>query len=180
MLEVVDRAIGIDGGWPSEIRSRLLRRFGREDAMIRHVARHGPHDVERVKRRHPRARLGNVDPRVREVQPFARGADRDLQQQPLGDAPLFLSDQRSIEGAALLVEEQWILAGTLGHHAFGEARHEHDAKAAPAALMRRADEQAPVPPGRRIPVQGHQSIVQHVTSLLEADRTDAGHRPQFG
>ena len=46
--------------------------------------------------------------------------------------------------------------------------------------MRRADEQPAVASGRRLPVEGDQTIVQHVARFLERHRADVAHRPQIG
>ncbi len=103
VLEVVDGAIGILRRGPREARARFFGGLGRQDAMIGNAAGDGAHDVERVKRRDSGARFGDVEPGIRQVQPFPGRADRDLQQQPFGASTRVLADERRIERAAASV-----------------------------------------------------------------------------
>ena len=91
VLEIVDGAVGILRRRPGEARAGFLGRLRGEHAMIGHAAGDRAHHVERVERRHARARFGDVHARIREIQPLGRGADRDLQQQPLGAAAIVLA-----------------------------------------------------------------------------------------
>ena len=180
VLEIVDGAIGISWRRPREACSGFLRGFRREHAVIRHAPRDGPNDVERVERRHPRTRLGDVEPRIRKIDALARRADRQLQQQPLGIPPLLLLDQIPVQRAAPLVEQQRIFARPLRHDAFSEARYEDDAEAAAAGLMWRADEQPAVASRRWVPVERREPVVQDVARFFARDRTDVRHRPEVG
>src|SRR5262249_3574302 len=89
-------------------------------------------------------------------------------------------DERTIERAAPIVEQQRILVRPLGNDALSEAGDEHDAERAAARLMRRADEHASVPARGRLPVERDEPIVQDVARFLERHRPDAATRPRAG
>ena len=180
VLEVVDRAIGISGRRPRQAGAALAGGVGREHAMIRDAAGDRAHDIEGVERRHARARLADVQSRVRKIEALTRGPDRDLQQQTLGLAAALLIDQRRIELFAPLVEQQRILPRPLRHDAFGQAWDKHHTECAATRLMRGPDEQPAVTAGRRFPVERHQAVVQDVARFFERHRADIGHRPQIG
>ncbi len=161
--------------------------------MVGDAARDRAHHVERVEGRHPRPGFGDVEPRIRQVQALAGGADRDLQQKALGRGALGARDERRarlrMQGGACRtrrermprrVEQHRILAQPLRKHALGEAGHEDDAERAAAHLVRAADEHAAVAPRRRVPVERQQPLLQHRARLLERHRPDRRHRSQVG
>ncbi len=180
VLEIVDGAVGILRRRPGEVRARFVGRIRGEDAMIGHAAGDRAHHVERVKRRHTRARFRHVHARIREIQSLRRRANRDLQQQPLGAAAIVLQQEIGVDIATAIVEQQRIFARTLRDDTLGETGHEHDAERSSASLMRRAHEHASVSARGRIPVERDETIVQNVARLFERHRSHVAHGPQIG
>ena len=88
--------------------------------------------------------------------------------------------EKDARASAAVIEQERILARPLRHDALGETRDKDDAEAATTGLVRGADKQPPVPARRRLPVERHKAIVQHVARLLDRDRTHGGHWPQLG
>ncbi len=178
VFEIVDRAIRIFRRRPREACAGFSRSVARKLTMIRNLAGDGAHDVERIERRHARARFGDVEPGIREIEAVFRRANRQLQQQPLGVLAILLTDKVAAQRVPPVVEQQRILMRTLRHHALGETRNEDDFERAATRLVRRADEDAAVAPCRRLPVEHHQPLAQHVAHFLETDGADIRHRPQ--
>ena len=180
MFEVVDCPIGIARCRPRQARAAFVGGLRRQYTMIRHTTGDGTDDVERVERRNPRPRFGDVEAWIRQIQPLARRACGDFQQQTLGRPPLILANQARVERAAPLVEQQGIFVETLRHQALGEAWHEHHTKRAAPRLMRRAHEEATVSLRRRVPFERRQAIVKDIARLFERDRSNISHRPEVG
>src|SRR5205823_7826709 len=111
---------------------------------------------------------------------FGCRADGDFQQQALSGTSIVLDHQIGSGFTAAIIEQQRILARALRHDALGQTWNEDDAEGAATRLMRSADEDAAISPGRRIPVKRGEPIVEYVTRLFEGDGTDAGHRSQVG
>ena len=112
--------------------------------MIGTAACDRAHDVERIERRDARARLGNVEPRVGQIEPLLRGAKRELQQQALGVLAVVLVGQtRQAPGA-----DRRAAAGLRADAAERRARpapgRNHPERPA-ARLVRRADIDTAVP-----------------------------------
>ena len=159
---------GSVGAGHARLAPAFVGRLGRQHAMVGHASGDRAHDVERVERRHARARFGDVEARIREIQALAsprrsRSSAAAARRLPRSSCPT--SAASSV--AAPLVEQQRILARPLRHDALGEARHEDDAERAAARLMRRADEQPAVAARRRLPVERDQPIVQDVARFFE-------------
>ncbi len=161
---------------PAEARARLLGRLGGQHAVVGHATGDRPHDVERIEGRHAGTRFRDVEPRIREIQPLGRRADRDLQQQSLGAA-------RGRPGGR--ARDRCV---TRGHRAAADLRGAAAARRArpdrartrrgrcgraPDAACRRTSARTGA---RRIPVEADQAIVQHVARFLDGDRPDFGHR----
>ena len=93
VLGVVDGARGIGRRGPREPRAGFGERLVLELLEVGHAAGERALDVERVERRHARARLGEVHARIREVQPLGRRAGREPQQRALGRRPVLARGQ---------------------------------------------------------------------------------------
>ena len=90
VLDFIDRAGRIVRRRPREPGPRGGRRLALHPLRLRHLARERARHLERVERRHPRARLRLLDARVREVQAPARGPDGEPEQEALAMGPVVL------------------------------------------------------------------------------------------
>ena len=180
VLLIVDGVVGARRRRPGEHRAASDAGALLEPLVIRNAAGDRPHDVERVEGRHPRARLAQLDPGIRDGQPFPGGTGRDLKEKALRREPVVLRRQTRVQRAPAVVEQQRILAGLLGEHPFGEAGNEDHAKAAAARLLWRADEDPAEPPRRRLGFEQQQPLGEDAPRLVEIDRPDVGHRTQVG
>ena len=67
VFEIIDGAVGVLRRRPRKARTGFFGRLRREHAVVGHAARDRTDDVERVERGHTGARLGDVEPRIREI-----------------------------------------------------------------------------------------------------------------
>ena len=128
-----------------------------------------------------------MQPRVREAEPPARGADGQLQQETLsaGAVVLRFESERVVPGvrvqrAPRRVEQQRVLPLLVRKDALGQAGDEDHVEDAAAHLLGPADEHLPEAPGGRVVPQLGQPLGQHVPDLAERHRPDLRHRPQLG
>ena len=144
MFEIVNGAIGIRRSRPGQPRARCLGCLFRENGVVGHRSRHGPHHVERVERRDSRPRLADVHAGIGDIETLSRRPYRNPQQEAFRAAPRLLFDERRAQPSPFVVEKQRVFARTLRHQALGKAWHEDDAEGTPAGLVRCPDEQVPV------------------------------------
>ena len=181
VLQIVDRAGRILRCRPRQARPALRGGIRRQQPMVRHAAGDRSHHVERIERRDPRAGFADVEPRVRQVESLAGGADRDLEQQALGGA--LRSSWPASSGSMARRRSSSRSGSSRGR--WGTTRSARPGTKtmrtlAAAGLMRRADKEPAVAPGGRLPIECHQPIVKHVARFFERHRSDTLHRTEIG
>src|SRR5439155_1579542 len=132
------------GRRPRQPRLSDLGRVALERLRVGDAAGQRAPDLHRVERRHARPRLGQLDPRVGEVDAPGRRADGQAEEQPLVLRAIALRREPAVQLAPERVEQDRILPRLLGEDALGEAGDEHHVERAPPRLLERAHEHPPV------------------------------------
>ena len=159
----------------------IARRAGTrfEPLVVRYPPRGRAHHIEGVEGRYTRARFGQFDPRIRDIQPIGRRAACHLEQEPLGGESVRLGRQRWIGLEPQRVQQEGILTRLLRKHPLGQAWHEDDAEAAATRLLWRPHEDPAEPSRRWRGLQRQQPVAQHPARLVEVDRAHVRHRSQI-
>ena len=168
VLQIVDRARRIARRRPRQAGAALrggafLQVFVTGDAPGDRA-----HDVERVERRHARARLGDLDARIREPQPFGRGADGEAQQQALDSAailPARAAPRRAARASRRRAasDPRAASAGTCARPARARRRRGTCGRA-PAAGCRRTRVRSGCPAARRSSVRRRSATTSRASS----------------
>ena len=180
MLEGVDGVVGIGRSGPVE-RGAAERGGGVGQGVVaRNGTGGGAHHVEHIERGHARARFGELEARIREVDACGRGPNGEAQLQTLVFGAGIGHRQASIERDPARIDEQGVLAQALGEDPLGQAGHEHHAELAATRGVGRAHEDAAVAAPGWLVRKGEETRREHGAGLAQGHGTDGTQRRHLG
>src|SRR5262249_13781041 len=153
----------------------------REPAQLveaRQLALGGAKRLKPVERWNARARLLNVEPRIREIEPAACRADREAQRKTFGRDPVLLSlhSLETLAERSLRVEHDGVFDDFSGKELFGQTRSEDYLETGSSGRFHRTDKTASVAAPRRRDSKLEQSRRQNHLNFVQVYRSYGRHR----
>ena len=179
VLALVDRVLRPSGRRPADAHLRQRLRARGQLVEAGEPALRGTQRLQHVEGGNARARLVQVQTRVREHDDPRRRPDGEPQREPLACQPLRVRHETA-KWLARGVEQDRIFDDVAREQLLRQPWHKHNVEREPARRVGRCNVHAAVAPLRRRLVNLLQAALQHEPDLLQCHRTDRCHGRELG